>query len=513
MEDEALSESRLLAHLRRVPWWASLPLGGLALALAFPSFNLIPLAWAGLLPLLDFLIRRPSWKRTAAGHLLFAVPFLGLLLYWIPNVLVTFGGFPRAGALGAFLALLLLLSLLMAPFTLLTRWCAGRSASLALFCAPGFWMLNELWRNYFVAGGFPWGLLGYTQVPVPWLPMAADIGGVFLISFLLVALNAALLAWMRGRPRLLPPLTAGLLAAALLYGAYRTHLGIPAAGSSLTAALVQPDVGLAENREHYARKYFETLPAFYIEALQRGADWFIVSEAQNPFFFGRDFYYTTFWQRQVRNYGMPMLFNSTHIDPQRPGVYYNSAHLLGPDGEAAYRYDKMKLVPFGEYVPWAGVMKYFFSPLVQEVGSFTPGSQMTVGQVDSLTFSTLICFEGIFPQVSRQAARQGAQVLVNITNDSWYGESSAPYQLLQMARMRSIETQRPMLRSANTGLTVLIDAQGRIEDRIEPFRQGLLVTEVEGALGLSAYARMGEWLNIGIVALTLAAALFWKPKE
>ncbi|HSR53454.1 MAG TPA: apolipoprotein N-acyltransferase [Acidobacteriota bacterium] len=503
--------------LVQVPRWTWLPLGGLALALAFPSFNWIPLAWAALIPLLSFLIQAPSWKRTAAGHLLFSMPFLGLLLYWIPTVLVTFGGFPWVGALGAFLALLLLLSLLMAPFTVLTRWCAGRSPDLALLCAPALWMLNEIWRNYFVAGGFPWGLLGYTQVSLPWIPMVADIGGVFLVSFMVVAVNAALLAWMRGSPRPLPMLSVGLVAACLLYGAYRTHVGTPQPSSSLTAALVQPDIGLAESRQHYAHKYFEVLPAFYAEALQKDADWFIVSEAQNPYFFGRDFYYTTFWQRQVRDYGLPVLFNSTYLDPQRPGVYYNSAHLIGPGGGAVYRYDKIKLVPFGEYVPWQGVMQFFFSPLVQEVGSFSPGSEMKVGEVEgqdgSLSFATLICFEGIFPQAGRWAVQKGAEVLVNISNDSWYGDSSAPEQLLQMARMRSIETRRPMLRATNTGITARIDPLGRVTERLPSFQEGMLVTRVQGTQAPSPYSQVGEWLNIVIVALALGAAFFWKAKE
>lgn len=483
--------------------WGIAPLlwpliSGLALGLSFPDFSLYPLAWVALVPMLHFLLRVPAWRSVLAGHFLMAFFYFGVLLYWIPRVLVEYGDLGRPVALGVFLLLLFVLGLALAPFSLLTRWVAGRSPERALWAAPGFWVLTELFRNYLLINGFPWGLLGYTQFPFTWLVQVADVSGVYLISFLVVAVNSALLALFRFRAWGLFALVASALALALLYGGYRLHLWAPAEGPARTVALVQPGIALSADREYYARQYFEVLPAYYREAVDRGADWVVFPEAQNPFFYHQDFYYRTFWRREVIKGSAFLLFNSTFQEESPPGRYFNTAWLLDRQGKTVHRYDKVRLVPFGEYVPferWLG----FAEALVAEVSAFSAGSSLEPAELNGTRFGTLICYEGIFPELSRRYAGRGAQLLVNITNDLWFGDTAAPRQHLQIAAFRAVETRKPLLRAANSGISAAIDPWGRVLERLDLFQEGTILTPVRGNAYRPIYCYTGEWLNIVLV--------------
>lgn len=481
-------------------------LSGVLLALSFPKLSLFPLAWVGLLPLLSFIVGCPTWKRLLLGHFIFGVSFFTVLLYWIPAVLSTFGGFPLLPAVLSNLLLAFFLTALLSPFSLLTYGTTRVSPRLALLCAPGFWILPELVRSEYPFGGFPWGLLGYSQSPDLYLIQTADIGGVYLVSYLVVAVNCGLLLLLRHRVRSALAGFGTLFVLAHLYGIYRVHVWEPRTGPPLKTALVQPEIALSGDLKRYRSDYYARLPGFYRRAVRAGAQWVIFPEAQNPFFFGTDRQYTNFWKEQVKNASVPLLFNSSQVGSVDPRRYFNGAFLLDSQGREAYQYHKMRLVPFGEYVP-LGPLRRFFQPLVKEVPEFVPGTEMTVGSVGETRFATLICFEAIFPSLSRRAVEAGAQVIVNITNDSWYGDTAAPYQHFEQATFRAIETRRPLLRAANTGITARIDPRGRVMERLEPFRRGLLITEVRGVSVRSIYSVGGEWLNISLVACSVLAWL------
>jgi apolipoprotein N-acyltransferase len=487
-----------------------LPLvSGAALWLSFPNVSWFWLAWLGLIPYLYFLIQAPDWRRLVVGHLLFSLAYFGGVLYWIPRVLVVYGDVNWFVAGAVFLLLPLLLGTLLFPFALLTRVAAVKSPRLALFCAPGFWMLTELFRNYYPFNGFPWALLGYSQYPYHWISQLADISGVYLISFLIVLTNSALLALVKLRDWKFFGVCAALLFLANSYGMYRVHLWNPPAGEHVRVALVQPDIALAEDREHYALKYFEELPGFYKRASQEGAQWVIFPEAQNPYSYQHDFYFTTFWERQVAQSGAYLLFNTTMVEGNQER-YFNSAVLLNPEGQAAYRYDKTHLVPFGEYVPLERWLR-FVEPLVHEVSSFTPGKSFVSGVAGGVPFATLICFEGIFPEIAREFVRNGSELLVIITNDAWYGQTAAPRQHLEIAVFRAIENRRPVLRAANSGYSAVIDSRGRIESQLGLFETGMLTADVRGSGYRSFYSYFGEWLNLGLIGGTFAIWVFGKP--
>lgn len=473
-------------------------LSGVALWLSFPDFSLFPLAWVGLIPYLYFLLDRPSWRRTLAGHFIVSSLYLGGVLYWIPRVLNLYGGLSWPVALGPFLLMILALGLFLLPFSLLVRLVAARSGRLALCCAPGFWVLTELLRNYYAVNGFPWALLGYSQYPYLWLSQVADLSGVYLVSFLVVLANCAILGLLQFRSWRLAGVTGLLLAAANLYGVYRVYLWKPPPGAALQVSLVQPNIALAADREHYAGKYFEVLPDFYRRAVEKGARWVIFPEAQNPYSYQYDFYFKTFWERLVDGQGAYLLFNGAFFEEGPPARYFNSAILLNPEGLNTYRYDKIHLVPFGEYVPLERWLT-FARPLVREVGAFSPGERFTVGEILGTRFGTLICYESIFPEMSRRLVREGAQLLVNLTNDSWFGQTAAPGQHLLMAAFRAIENRKPLLRCANGGYSAVINHLGQREQQLGLLQEGMIFSTVAGNSHRSLYSHIGEGLNLLIV--------------
>ena len=482
-------------------------ISGVALWLPFHSSQFFFLAWVALIPFLFFLIGKPTWKLTLLAHALMTSVYLGGVLYWIPQVLVLYGNLGWLIALAAFGVMLVVLSLMLLPFTLLTRWTAGKSVVLALGCAPGFWLLTELVRNVFPLNGFPWALLGYTQHPYLWIIQIADISGVYLVTVLLVGANSAFVGALRLKT--FKPLVVFAIPflMANLYGVYRVNWWQPETGPTLKVALVQPNIGLSREPEHYAVKYYETLPEYYQRAVKAGAEWVIFPEAPNPFLYQENFYFRTFWERQVAAQGAYLLFNTTLFEADPSLRYFNSALLLDPQGQEAYRYYKSHLVPFGEYVPFQDWLGVFFKPLVQEVAGFSPGEELQLGNIANTRFATLICYEGIFPELSRRCVRQGGEVLVNLTNDSWYGRTTAPRQHLEMALFRAVETRKPFLRCANSGYSAAIDYLGRSSQEMGLFEEGILMTQVAGNTYRSIYSYIGDWINIVIVAVTVFLAV------
>ena len=475
---------------------------GVALCLAFPSFSFFPLAWISLIPYLYFLLKKPSWSATFVGHGVMSFVYFAGILYWIPRVLAVYGNLNWIVALTAYIFLIFFMCLLLLPFTLLTRWTAQRTAGGALLCAPGFWMLTEILRNYYPANGFPWALLGYSQYPYSWIIQVADVGGVYLVSFLVVAVNSAILAlWLRSF------VTASLFFAVFLvanaYGAHCQGIWWGDSNPGIKTTLVQPNIGLQETQDHYARKYFETLPDYYRSAVDEGTTWVIFPEAPNPFLYQEDFYFTGFWKRQLSAQPAYLLFNTTTVTRKPSFHYFNSAILLDPKGNQAYQYDKTHLVPFGEYVPLQDWLGLIFEPLVEEVSGYSPGQRMPLGEIHGTRFATLICYEGIFPELSREFVRQGAEILVNITNDTWYGQTAAPRQHLEMSAFRAIEYRKPLLRCANSGYSAIINPLGEKTQQLELFQEGVLQAVVAGNSYRSIYSYFGEWINISIVAATI----------
>ncbi len=471
-----------------------------ALVLAFPYPAVFPLAWVGLVPYLYWLTTRPSWRHLAVGHLLFGLAFYGSVLYWVPRVLVMYGNLPWVLAGAALLLMAVLLTLLLLPFTLLTALAARKGTATAALTAPGLWTLTELARNSFPFGGFPWAALGYTQTDYSWVLQTADLGSVYLISLLIALVNGAVLLLIR---RQSPGSVLAVLvcfAAANLYGIWRTEFWSPSPGARVKVAIAQANIDLKSDIEHYADRYFKVLPRLFDRAAAQGAQWVLFPEAQNPYRLERDFYFRQFWRSRVQASGVALLLNSA---ASGDGGYYNSAYLLDPSGQIVHRYDKVHLVPFGEYLPlkdWLGGAR----ALVAEVSAFLPGSEVSVARAAGVPFTTLICYEAIFPELSREGVLKGAQILVNLTNDGWFGTTAAPYQHLQMALVRAVETRRPLLRAANSGFSAVVSPKGAILQQTGLYTEDLIVAEVEGGVDDTVFLTFGRLPVLAVIILSMA---------
>ncbi len=478
---------------------------GILLCLAFPGFSWFPIAWFALIPYLYVCVKRSGgWKGILLAHLLFCSAFFGGLLYWIPGVLIHYGSLPPALGWTALFLVVLLLALISASFPILVGWTAQWSRESAAFAAAGFWILSELLRNKLPFGGFPWGSVGYSQLGYSWVIQSADLGSVYLVSGLVILVNAGLLSAVWLRRYRLTVVAVAMFGLANLYGFYRINVWNPSPAGSITVGVCQGDIGLKDDLEHYAGKYFKTLPRLFEEAAGQGARWVIFPEAQNPYRFERDFYFREFWSAKARIHGTYLLFNNT---TSGEAGYYNSALLLDPQGDMVYRYDKSHLVPFGEYLPLSGLFGTF-SALVAEVSSFSAGEPGDVGKVGDIPFGTLICFEGIFPELARAAVDRGALVLVQITNDGWFGNTAAPAQHLQIAAVRAIETRRHLIRAANTGYSAFISPWGEIEERTELFKETEIVRTIQPATNTTPFLLFGYWpaYLVIMVSLSMAAA-------
>jgi apolipoprotein N-acyltransferase len=482
-------------------------LSAVALVLAFPYPAVFPLAWLGLVPYLYWLTTLPSWCRLLAGHLIFGLGFYGGVLYWIPRVLVVYGNLPWILAGAALLLLAGILTLFLLPFSLLSALAARRGAAAIALTAPGLWTLTELARNSFPFGGFPWAALGYTQTDYPWVLQIADLGSVYLISLLIVLMNGAVLLLLK---RQAMGICLAILAVFLLanaYGFWRVEVWSPTPGTRVRVGIAQANIDLKSDTEHYADRYFKALPRLFDRAVAQGAQWVLFPEAQNPYRLDRDFYFRQFWQSRLQSSGVYLLLNSAATADDG---YYNSAYLLDSGGRIVHRYDKVHLVPFGEYLPlkdWWGAGR----ALVAEVSAFLPGSGVGIARAANVPFTTLICYEAIFPELSREGVEKGAQVLVNLTNDGWFGTTSAPYQHLQMARLRAVETRRPLLRAANSGFSAVISPKGAIVRETSLYTEDLIVSEVAGGVDRTLFLAFG-WLPVlAVIILSMAWGVMASP--
>jgi apolipoprotein N-acyltransferase len=262
------------------------------------------------------------------------------------------------------------------------------------------------------------------------------------------------------------------------------------------------------------------------QAAQIGADLIVWPEAAAAFFFqpteqypnafAEDAPYRQRLLQLAADTHDPILFGAPALGTEDGRLgFYNRAYLVSNTGSVVAWYDKIQLVPFGEYVPLRSLLGAFVNRVVAGFGDMFPGSQQTIFEVKGARLGVLICYESIFPDLARMAVNRGADILVNITNDAWYGESSAPYQLLAMAAMRSVETKVPLVRVANTGISAVIDPTGKITDRTPLFKRGTEIERVAWHPRRTVYTIVGDLFAEICFALTTLAILlaFFRPRR
>ena len=455
---------------------------------------------------------QPPRRAFLLGLVAGAVYFIGTV-YWTSTVVATYGNLPTALAVFAMVLLALYLSLFPALAALVTSRLISRVGAAALFVAPAAWVATEFLRG-FLFGGFPWVPLGNSQVTVLPVAQLASVLGVYGLSALVALVNAviayALLTTGASRFKALAA-AAALLAGIGLWGASRVSDGsLTRQGTPIRVGLVQGNIEQTRKwRADAAREIFTTYISMTRDVVRRGARYVIWPESSTPFTFEGD----PFGERELRDLArevkVPILFGSDQIVTGERESHYNAAFQLSPDGATAAVYRKIHLVPFGEFVPMSEWLT-FFPPLVQTLAGFapfTPGDAMVMLPVADHLTSTAICYEVVYPSLVREAVLEGSELLTTITNDAWYGQSSAPYQHFAMASMRAIEHGRYMARAANTGISGVVDPYGRIVVASAIFEQVGLVEEVRFLTTRTIYTTIGDLIAYLAIAL-VAAALF-----
>lgn len=479
------------------------------LALSFPKFGHPAVAWVALVPLLVAL--RGERARTSPLHAWTLGLVTGLVsfagtVYWTVDVMVVYGGVSRPVATPVAGLLVAYLALYPAAFAVGIHFAGRRLGRRVALIAPAVWVTTE-WARAHLLTGFPWVLLGYSQVSVMPVAQVASLFGVYGLSALVVAVNGALAyAVSVGWRRALPVVTtvAAVMVAATAWGSWRVARGtLLASGTSLDVGIVQGNVEQDRKWDPTsAAEIFTRHLALSREVAAQGVRLIVWPESSTPFTFEAHPPSTAAIRDTAVATGTWMLFGSNQVEVGEPPRYYNAAFLVDQTGATAGVYRKMHLVPFGEYVPLRRVL-FFVAPLVEGVSDFSAGQALTLLPVQGHPVSVAICYEVVFPHLVRDAVRRGSQLLVTLTNDAWYGTSSAPFQHFEQARLRAIEQGRYLVRAANTGISGIVDPYGRVVVRSPLFEPRTLVGQVRLLEGLTVYGTIGDSFAWACAAVTL----------
>jgi apolipoprotein N-acyltransferase len=517
-------------HIHKSAWLLVLLSAALQI-LIFPLPNLYMLCWVAITPLLVAILRarQPDTLQLRAGiKLLPARPLQGFLLgyacgiswyagtcYWIYSVMHQYGGVNTPAGVGILILFCLYLAIYHGVFGLLVSLLAGsRPLNLrVLLLSPVLWVAVELARTRIT--GFPWGLLGTTQVDNIPLARIASVTGVYGLSFEIVLVNAAFAAadLVQGEKR--KRLVLVTAAAALILQA-GSLVPVPAIAADHSAVLVQANVPILEGSD-WTKQYFnDTLRDLTEVSLagQSGPHPGLIVWPENPApFYTSDPLFRDAVSNLARQSNGWVLAGSIGIrnasaTPDQPTAIYNSAALVSPNGGWVSRYDKVHLVPFGEYVPFRRIFS-FAAGLTKEVGDFSRGTSRESLDAGGTKLGVFICYESIFPDEVRQFAKNGAQVLVNISNDGWYGDSGAYAQHLKQSRMRAVENNRWLLLDTNTGVTAAIDPNGRIVASAPRKTRTALRAAYALSNSTTFYTRHGDWFAY-LCAIISIAALFMR---
>jgi len=471
--------------------------GGLVLALAFPPLDLEFLGWIGLVPLLLACRGLPPRAAFGVGWLGGAVFYLAIV-YWVAHTIGAYSAVPFALAVAILLLMVSVLACYTGAFTAGIAWLDARGLP-AVWLAPPLWVGLEWLRSWFFIG-FPWASLGYSQYRYHDLVQMAEVTGVYGISAVLVLFNAVAVAVLAergpGLRRLAPALVLLTLVVTVLPLAGRRRVAALAdrAAGHVRVALVQGNV---EQDHKWDPAYQDETLARYRQltraTLAAHPDLVVWPETATPFFFQEPGPLRQEILDLAAESRASLLFGSPAYLQNRAGALQelNRAYLVSPDGREVATYDKIQLVPFGEYVPFQSVL-FFVQRLVVAIGDVVPGSDPTVFQIPAGRFGVLICYEDIFPALTRRFVAGGADFLVNVTNDAWFGRTSAPYQHLAQATLRAVEYRVPLVRVANTGISAVVDPDGRIRWQGPLYQVVEHVEEVAWPGVRTFYTRFGD---------------------
>jgi apolipoprotein N-acyltransferase len=518
--------------------WLLAVVSGLLQILIFPRPNLYWLCWVALAPLMyallrareadatelltdetySFLVPARAWQGFLLGWASGTVFYFGTC-YWVYIVMHVHGGLSPVVSFLLLVLFSLYIGLHHGLFGALMA-VAGQSRAgfsrKALVLAAFLWVAVELLRSYVVS--FPWTLLGTAQIDNLPLARLASVTGVYGVSFEIALVNTVFAATMLVHSKRRVPMLIAALTGAI---ALQATVFVKVAPSEVDAhaTLVQQNVAIERqwSYERYSQLVKELSRMSQAPQVGRDASvarLIIWPESSAPFETD-DALFSKATAELARSERSWLLAGATAVQPStnegKTEQVYNSALLLAPTGAVVQRYDKVHLVPWGEYVPFAWAFG-FAKSLTHEVGTFVPGgTERWPLEIGSHRYGVFICYESVFPHEIRRFAANGAEVFVNLSNDGWFGESGARWQHLNMARMRAVENHRWILRATNTGVTSAIDPLGRVVARA-PLNQRVVLDAPYGLISdTTFYTRYGDWFPI-LCAIISITGLLWRER-
>ena len=479
--------------------WSEKPLDSTGLSGLLVLIGYIPVLWA----CINQSVKKTFWFGFLAAMVQYVV-----ILHWLIIAMTVFGGVNLVlSTLG-----LLAVCAILASYT-------GFAFSLAQYLHRRFrwsflWLLPltvcsaEYVRNYVPYGGFPWGTSGYALSTVPILLQGASIVGIYGLVFYVVLVNAALLSGIlsRKKNRLVSVAIASTFFL-IVYGAWRLNTSHTSQAQTLKVALLQGNIeqGIKNKAYLHSHEILTRYERLQNESKKEDVDVVIWPEASYPIYLSKS-------PNPVLNFASSVpttLLGTVFSERTSEGwTLYNTALVLNDRFEPTGRFDKSHLVPFGEYVPWP--FKGLVQKIVPGMGAFGRGQNFIPADISKRDGSkakagVTICYEGVFPEISRAFVRAGAEVLINMTNDAWYGVSSAPYQHLRMYVVRAVETGRSFVRSTNTGISTWIDSRGFIHQPTSLYREDSVVAEVPLSQEKTPYVLLGDFVAYLSLMFVLAA--------
>ncbi len=475
---------------------------------SFPKYNLEFLAWVGLIPLI-FIIRGNNKKNSFFWCWFSGTLFYFITINWITDTMHNYGGMPLWLSFMVLLLLSLYLGIYLGIFGYLTNYISKRLSIPLPFVAPVIWVSLEYAKAHLITG-FPWALLGYSQYEFLPIIQIADVTGVYGVSFLIVAVNAALLELLfsgveRGlnkRWKIISISAAAFLfALSLGYGYYRLNGTFDAPGRKFNIAVLQGNIPQHLKWErNFQRKTFDIYKRLTSDAARHNPELVIWPETAAPFFFqDHPVYRNEMFDLASDEHTFILFGNPAYklTDNQALNMM-NSAYLISPFRETLARYDKIHLVPFGEYVPLSKIL-FFIEKMVAGIGDFIPGNDYTVMEIPRGKFGVVICYEVIFPELVREFILNGAMFMTTITNDAWFGNTSAPYQHFAMVVFRSVENRVYFARAANTGISGFISPKGEILQASPILEESYLVQDISLSDTKTVYTNYGDVFAYAVI--------------
>jgi apolipoprotein N-acyltransferase len=471
-------------------------ISGLLFAFAFPNAAIGWLMFIALLPLFVALSRVKTWRGAfLTGWISQTIAWL-IMVPWVVRVMSHYGGLPYATGVALFIAMCLYLGMYGGLFAILFHRIAPGTRFRRWLLVPLAWAAVEYVRTYLFSG-FPWSLIAASIVDLAPFVQFDRVAGPYALG-VLILLPSTLIAWLivarpKGMQKLFP--IAGVVIITFVWwatGLVAAKMLVRPTGTPMArAALLQPNISQEMRWDNdNLLLIFRRMMAMTDEATSRNVQVVIWPESTVPLSYATTDFYRQAIESASRAKSVDIILGSVAEDPEQPDKLWNAAFLVS-NGKTIGHYDKIRLVPFGEYVPLRQML-LFAHALVHAVGQFEFGTKDTP-LAGRFLYGPAICYEVVFPQIPRTQVVHGANVLVTITNDAWYDGTSAPRQHLNQARLRAVESDRYLLRAGTTGISAVVDPAGQLVQQLEMGKQGIIYAGFQPRTSTTPYVRFGDW--------------------